>query len=232
MSFEDNIRRVREQIEGACARAGRPAAEVTLVAVTKTYPVAAIHDAVTAGIRDIGESRIQEAQDKFIILSGASVTVRKHLVGHLQTNKAGKAAAMFDVVQSLDSLRLAEELDRHAKAGGKVLDCLLEIKVSAEAAKFGMDPDEAGKFVESVRSLNSIRVTGLMTMAPYLCDVEQRRPYFARARQAFDRIRSAYGSQDFNMLSMGMSDDFEIAIEEGSTMVRIGSALFGERAKQ
>jgi pyridoxal phosphate enzyme (YggS family) len=227
MSFEDNLRGIRERMTAACARAGRPAGDVTLVAVTKTFPVDAISSALGAGLCDIAESRIQEAQTKFSALFQPLAGVRKHLIGHLQTNKAKKAVELFDVIQSLDSYRLAAELDRQARQRGKVIDCLLEVKVSPEATKAGLNPDEVETLLGQIRPLSGIRVTGLMTMAPYLDDVQQTRPYFARARALFEKLQS----QGLTTLSMGMSGDFEIAIEEGATMIRIGSALFGTRTQ-
>jgi len=227
--IEQKIAEIRGRIACAAERSGRSPAGITLVAVTKTFPVENVREALTAGIKDIGESRIQEAQPKFEQLGGALERVRKHLIGHLQTNKAKKAVELFDMIQSVDSLRLAQEINKHAAASAKVRDCLLEVKVSGEETKFGLSPEEIRGVAAQVGELSSIRVCGLMAMAPYFDDPEQARPYFRHAKEIFNKLSSSFDPSQFTVLSMGMSNDFEVAIEEGSTLVRIGTAIFGER---
>jgi pyridoxal phosphate enzyme (YggS family) len=229
MTLADNLGCIRGKIVAACAKAGRRTDEVTLVAVTKTFPADRMREALAAGLTDIGESKIQEAQEKFLLLKDHLAAVHKHLIGHLQTNKAKKAVEIFDVIQSVDSLRLAVEIDKHAARLGKVQDCLIEIKVSPEEAKYGLSPEDAERIVPQLQECRHVRVRGIMTMAPCFGDPQKARPYFARAKEVYDRIAAASSSDDFRVLSMGMSGDFEAAIEEGSTMVRIGTALFGER---
>jgi len=227
--IEQKIAEIRGRIACAAERSGRSPAGITLVAVTKTFPVENVREALTAGIKDIGESRIQEAQPKFEQLGGALERVRKHLIGHLQTNKAKKAVELCDMIQSVDSLRLAQEINKHAAASAKVRDCLLEVKVSGEETKFGLSPEEIRGVAAQVGELSSIRVCGLMAMAPYFDDPEQARPYFRHAKEIFNKLSSSFDPSQFTVLSMGMSNDFEVAIEEGSTLVRIGTAIFGER---
>jgi pyridoxal phosphate enzyme (YggS family) len=226
MSIAENISRIQERIAAACRRAGRETCSVTLVAVTKTFPAECVREALVCGITDIGESRIQEAQRKFLALDGALTGVRRHLIGHLQSNKAGKAVELFDLIQSIDSIAIAGEVDRQAEKRGKVQDCLIEVKVSGEEAKFGIAPAEVDGLLAGMEQLAHVRVRGIMAMAPYFDDPEAARPYFRKARELFDRLHS---SHDLETLSLGMSHDFETAIEEGATMVRICTALFGTR---
>lgn len=226
--IEDNVRLIREKIAEACGRSGRSPQEVTLIAVTKTVPGERVKEALTAGVRDIGESRIQEAQEKFSQLSASRGPVKKHLIGHLQTNKAKKAVELFDLIHSVDSFRLAEELDRQAARIGKDQECLLEVNVSGEASKFGAAPDDVPDLIERIRGMKNLRLAGIMTMAPYSEDPEAARPYFRRAKEILDAARRA--NPGMAALSMGMSGDFEVAVEEGATMVRVGTAIFGGRS--
>lgn len=221
LMIEDKIKSTRDKIVSACRRSGLDPAGIIVVGVTKTVSAEKVSAALKAGIRDIGESRIQEAAAKFPSLELTGV--KKHLIGHLQTNKSKKAVELFDVIQSLDRLDLAKEIDRHAKAAGKVQECLLEIKVSDEATKFGIPCEEAEELVRQTASLGNIRITGLMTMAPFFDDPEKARPFFRKAKKLYDDLKAVYG---FSTLSMGMSGDFEIAVEEGANMVRIGTAIF------
>jgi pyridoxal phosphate enzyme (YggS family) len=225
MTIKDNLTSIQQRIAEAASRRER-SAEIMLVAVTKTVPAEKVREALALGIRDIGESRIQEAQVKFPELGDTLINVRRHLIGHLQTNKVKKAVELFDIIQSLDSMRLAVEIDQQAAKQGKVQHCLLEVKVSEEETKFGLKPVEALAFASQVATLKNIKVTGLMAMAPYFPEPEQVRSYFRKARELFDQIKDARLFNDFTVLSMGMSGDFDVAIEEGATMVRIGSALF------
>ncbi|OGW72465.1 MAG: YggS family pyridoxal phosphate enzyme, partial [Nitrospirae bacterium RIFOXYC2_FULL_44_7] len=225
--LKDNINSVIGRIAAACQKAGREPGSVTLIGVTKTVPAVTVSEAISLGIKDIGENKIQEAQVKFSLISAGNIEVRKHFIGHLQTNKAKKAVELFDLIQSVDSLRLATEINSCAAASGKVQDCLIEVKVSAENTKFGLAPEAVRDFIAQARNLSNIRLRGIMGMAPYFDDRENARPYFARLKSIFDSCKRDFES--FEILSMGMSGDFESAIEEGSTMVRVGSAIFGER---
>ena len=224
-SIFGSITAIREKIDYIARGQERQIADVTLLVVTKTVPADRVVDALSCGIRDIAESRIQEAGPKFAQLGERLQGVRKHLIGHLQTNKAGRAVELFDLIQSLDSSRLAIEIDRQAAKRGKVQDCLLEIKVSPEESKCGAAPEDAVTLLQECRALKNIRLCGMMAMAPYFEDREQSRPYFRRARVVYEEIKAA-GGPEFNCLSMGMSHDFEIALQEGATMVRIGSMIF------
>jgi len=224
--LKDNIAIVLERIAGACKKKGIEPGSVTLVAVTKTVDAESVREAISLGIKDIGESRVQEAQSKFEQLSDTLSVITKHMIGHLQSNKAKKAVELFDLIQSVDTLELAGEINNASLQKGKVQDVLLEIKVSDEATKFGLSPEEAKNFMADAEVLRNIRVRGLMAMAPYFEDPAKARPYFRKAREIFDGIRSVNKYAYFGVLSMGMSNDFEVAVEEGATMVRVGSAIF------
>ncbi len=222
--FEDRLASVRAGIAAAAARSGRGGEAVTLVAVSKTIPVAEIREALAAGVSLLGENRVQEAREKSAHLPGL---VAWHLIGHLQTNKAKLAVQLFDCIHSLDSVRLAEELDRHAEAADKVQRCLVEVNVGEEAQKSGVSDTEARRILERARQLRHVRIEGLMAIPPFLEDPEEVRPYFRRLRLLRDTLRRE--GFPLEVLSMGMSHDFAIAVEEGATMVRIGTALFGPR---
>ena len=214
-----NLERVREAIARACARAGRSPAEVLLVAVSKTVEVERIERAILAGQRVFGENRVQEAKAKIAELGHP---VPWHLIGHLQTNKAKDAARLFDWVQSVDRLELAAELDRRARALGRTVDVLIEVNVGEEPQKSGVRPGEIKSLLDALAGSSGIRIRGLMAIPPAAPDPEQTRPHFRRLRE----LRDAAGLEH---LSMGMSADFEAAVEEGATMVRIGTAIFGPR---
>jgi pyridoxal phosphate enzyme (YggS family) len=211
-------------IEAAAGRSGRAASSVTLVAVSKTMPVEAIREAVAAGATILGENRVQEARDKITALAGAA---QWHLIGHLQTNKAKLAVGLFDRIHSLDSIRLAHELDRHAGDAGRRLRCLVQVNVGGEAQKNGALEEEVRPLLEAARHLPHIAVEGLMAIPPFLSDPEAVRPYFRRLRA----LRDELATDGFPLpdLSMGMTHDFEVAIEEGATLVRVGTAIFGPR---
>ena len=211
--------RVRERIERACERAGRDPASVTLVAVSKGHPAEAIRAASEAGLRHFGENRIQEALPKIDEAVAAGVEATWHLVGHLQSNKAKAASGAFDVIHSVDSARLLARLDAAAPAPRHVL---LQVNVAAEPQKQGIAPEDLGALVEAAREARNLRLRGLMTIAPIASDPEDVRPVF-RA------LRELAGRYELPELSMGMTDDFEVAIEEGATLVRVGRAIFGER---
>lgn len=199
-----------------------------LLAVTKTVSVERIREAVSLGMKDFGENRVQEAMEKRPGLSAALEGTTQHLIGPLQTNKARKAMEFFDVVQSVDRPKLAETLDRIGGEMGKTQRCLVEVKIAPEASKSGVAFEEAAAFVERFSAYKNLRLEGLMTIGGLGLSVDETRAAFERMARLFGSLRSAFGPAP--VLSMGMSDDFEIAIEAGSTMVRIGRALFGERA--
>lgn len=225
----ENIKQIQSRIDKAKLSRSGLSGDVTLIAVTKTVEDKYVSDALDFGIKDIAESRIQEACPKFERLASKLFGVKKHLIGHLQTNKAKKAVEVFDLIHSVDSLRLAEEINKHALSLGKVQDCLVEVKVSEEESKFGVDPRILDELLSGAESLKNIKVHGLMAMVPFFEDPELTRPYFRRVKEIFDKVRCRGINSDFNILSMGMSGDFEVAVQEGSTMVRVGTAIFGER---
>ncbi len=216
-----------ERIAAACARSGRDASEVTLVAVSKTVPVERLQAAVVAGHSTLGENRVQEAERKVAALDG----VEWHLVGHLQKNKAGKAVELFDVIESVDSLPLAMRLDRLAGErlpDGARLPVYLQVNVDADPAKAGFAPDDLGTALGELLAAAHLDVRGLMTVGELHDEAEAARPTFVRLRELSSRLLASHPTLGAG-LSMGMSDDFEVAIEEGSTLVRVGRALFGER---
>ena len=215
----ERLVRLRRRVARAAERAGRSPAEVTIVAVSKSLPASAIEEAAAAGIAHIGENRVQEAAAKLPSLRHLPVTW--HLVGHLQTNKTKTALDLFDIIHSVDSLRLAEVLSHRPPEAG-ALPVLLEVNVAGEPSKFGFSPQQALQAAEAIARLPHLEVRGLMTVAPLVSDPEEVRLVFRDLR----RLRDALGLAE---LSMGMTDDFEVAIEEGATLVRIGRAIFGER---
>lgn len=215
---------VRRRIEAAAERSGRAASSVTLVAVSKTVPVDAIREAVAAGAGILGENRVQEARDKVAALAGAA---QWHLIGHLQTNKVKLAVGLFDRIHSLDSIRLAHELDRHAGEARRRMRCLVQVNVGGEAQKDGASEEEVRPLLEAARRLPHILVEGLMVIPPFLSDPEAVRPFFRRLRVLRDEL--ARDGVPLPDLSMGMTHDFEVAIEEGATLVRVGTAIFGPR---
>jgi pyridoxal phosphate enzyme (YggS family) len=210
---------VRERITRSAERTGRDPAEITLLAVTKVFPAAAIREAYDLGLREFGENYVQEFEGKAPQVSDLS-GARFHLIGHLQSNKSARAAELFQVIQTVDSAKLARRLD----AAGKQLDVMLEVKLSPEQDKSGADPVALPELIQAVRSCSNLRLLGLMTMPPWSDDVEAARPYFRRLRE----LAQTHG---LTQLSMGMSHDLETAIEEGATCVRVGTALFGRRQK-
>ena len=213
---------MQRRITGACERSHRSPGEITLVAITKGVGVSAIRAAFEYGIRDFGENRVQEGEGKIAQLADLKPAVTWHMVGHLQSNKAKSAVELFDIIHSVDSVRLAEILNRRVE---KLLPVLLEVNVSGEATKGGFSAGETEAAVNEIRQLPGLKVTGLMTMAPFVADPEAVRPVFRKLRE----LRDSLGLKH---LSMGMTDDFEVAIEEGTTMLRIGRAIFGERRQQ
>ncbi len=235
-SLSENLERVEEAIEEACRRANRPRGEVELMAVSKTYPASTIAEAASLGLRLFGENRVQEFAAKAADLapsrdSSAAEPVRVHLIGHLQSNKAARAVELFDGIDSLDSLKLAERLNEAAARLNKRLPVLIEVKLSAEETKAGLDPDSAdtAALLERLPDLPHLQLRGLMTIAPWGVPEDQTRACFGALRQIRDSWAAAHPRLNFDVLSMGMSGDFYIAIEEGATRIRIGTALFGKR---
>ena len=222
-TLKGRIARVRERVEAARQRAGRSDA-VTLVAVTKTHPPALLRTAIAAGLCDLGENRVQELDEKVAELGRSAA--RWHLIGHLQRNKAARAVALCDLVHSVDSLRLAEALSRSADAAATVLPVLVQVNVSGEATKSGFAADSAVDEVARIAALPGLRVEGLMTMAPFTDDQALIRRVFAGTRRLLEEAVPVLAGRE---LSMGMSNDYEVAVEEGATLVRVGSSLFGER---
>lgn len=234
MSVAENLARVREQIQSAAQRAGRSPDEITLVAVSKTFPVQAVLEAYAAGARDIGENRVEEAGEKIPAVNRqlGGEPLRWHLIGHLQRRKARDAIALFDLVQSIDTLRLAETLNRHAKLAGKQVPVLLQVNIANDPQKFGFVPQPRAEFwrdMEKVIALDSLRVEGLMTIGPLVATAELARPFFRALRELRDELERRYPGAQWHELSMGMTDDYAVAIEEGATLVRIGRAIFGQR---
>lgn len=230
-----NIAKVKERIRSACANLGILPETITIVAVSKNRSVPGIREVIDCGITDIGENRIQEALLKFSEIANQQIKgpavqrIKWHFVGHLQTNKVKDAVRIFDLIQSVDSLHLAEEINKQAAKINKVQDILIEVKTSPEATKFGIAPGEATNLARDVATLKNVSLKGLMTIAPIADDPEKSRPYFSQLRELRDELNAIRDTQyAIRILSMGMTDDFEIAIEEGSNMVRIGRAIFGE----
>lgn len=220
-----NIEIVKAKITAAARKSNRNPDDITLVAVSKTFPPAVIPAAAAAGITDIGESRVQEGSAK---IEELGPIVRWHLIGHLQTNKAGLAVKNFDMIQSVDSIKLAERISEQAVKVGKTIDCLVEVNSSGEESKFGFSPAEILMAAEQIAALPGINLKGLMTIGPWTTNEGCIKKAFDMTFQIFTRMQSALG-EAFTTLSMGMSSDYELAIECGSTMVRVGTAIFGKR---
>lgn len=217
----ENYQKVLSAINEASRRSGRSSGEVTLIAVTKTVGIAEVRQAVSLGISDFGENRVQDAASKV----GNMPAVRWHFIGHLQTNKAKDVLPAYHMIHSLDRLSLAEALQRCADRFDKAAEVLIQVNTSGEESKFGLEPDQLPAFLKKVSIFDRINIRGLMTMAPFVKDPENTRPYFRKLRQLRDE--NITSGLELPELSMGMTNDFTVAIEEGATMVRIGSALFG-----
>jgi PLP dependent protein len=232
MPLSENIVAIHERIAAAARRAGRSPSEIALMAVTKTHAPESIREAYTVGLRLFGENRVQEFAGKAATLADLP-DAEWHMIGHLQTNKAAKTAELFSAVDSVDSLKLAEKLDAAARNLGKTVAVLIEINVGGEAAKSGVSPvsPELDELFSAPR-LEALRFRGLMTVPPFTDDPEDARPYFRKLRELRDTIAGRkLPNVGMDVLSMGMSHDFEVAIEEGSTCVRVGTAIFGERER-
>ncbi len=228
--LRSRVEGIRRRVELAAGRCGRSPGEITLVAISKTYPVETLRAAIDSGITDLGESRVQEAEPKIMELGRRSA--RWHLVGHLQENKARRAINLFDLVHSLDSVSLAQRLERLCASEGRdELQVLVQINLGGEETKTGIALDGLPQLLDVVADCPRLRLDGLMTLPPYFDDAEDARPYFKRLRELRDQLQSErrFGDRP-GELSMGMSHDFEIAIEEGATMIRVGTAIFGRRS--
>ncbi|HXY62643.1 MAG TPA: YggS family pyridoxal phosphate-dependent enzyme [Nitrospirota bacterium] len=227
MEIADNFNAIMNRIATAAVRSGREPSSVKLVAVTKTVDVERIREAISAGATILGENRVQEAKEKIEQLGPIA---QWHLIGHLQTNKARNAVRLFTMIHSVDSLELAKELDKQAVKFGKIQDVLIEVNIAGEASKAGVAVRDLGAVVQEAAKLKYISIKGLMTMPPFLDDPEAVRPYFRRLRDLAEGIeKENIPGLSLRELSMGMSGDFEVAIEEGATMVRVGTAIFGSR---
>jgi PLP dependent protein len=220
----ENLAEIRARIERACARSGRSPEQVLLVAVSKTFPPAAVEAALDAGVTDIGENRVQELREKTDVVGRRA---RWHLIGHLQSNKAKLAATLADVVQTVDSVAIARRLARESQAEGRALDVLIQVNVGEEPQKSGVAMADAGALAREVSQIDGLRLRGLMTIPP-LAGEETTRRYFRALRDLRERLSESV-SEQIRELSMGMTDDFEIAIEEGATIIRVGRAVFGRR---
>lgn len=226
-TIAENLKRLEERIEKVALKSGRKGEDITLVAVTKNVEPERINQGIAAGIKIIGENKIQEAEEKFKFITR---DVEKHLVGHLQTNKVKKALELFDLIQSVDSLHLAEEISKRAKEKGKSTEVLIEVNTSGELSKYGVKPDEVSNLVEQISELGNVKIKGLMTVGLLTDEMDKVRPCFVKLRNIFESLkRLKKENVEMKYLSMGMSSDFEMAIEEGSNMIRIGTAIFGPR---
>jgi pyridoxal phosphate enzyme (YggS family) len=228
MSLPDNLTSIERRIGEACARAGRERSSVTLLAVTKSQPPELVDEAARLGLTLFGENKVQEAKTKIAQCSGR---LRWHMIGHLQSNKCRDAVGLFEMIQSVDSLHLAEELNKRAEQAARTLPILLEVNIVGEASKFGYQPEQLLADLERLNALPRLEVHGLMTVPPWSPLPERVRPVFRRLRELKKQCEQLLGAP-LPHLSMGMSGDFEVAIEEGATIVRIGTALFGERKKR
>ncbi len=226
MDIKNNFYHIQQRIKETCVRSGRKTSDVKTVVVTKTVQVPAIQEVIEAGATIIGENRVQDAWSKYEQIESR---VSWHLVGHLQTNKVKKAVQIFDVIESVDSLHLAEEIDRRAKEAGKIIDIFVQVNTSGEKSKFGLQPGDVENFITQLTRLENILITGLMTIGAFLPDPEKVRPCFRQLFALRHELNNKKITQNLTQLSMGMTNDFEVAIEEGATLIRIGRAVFGER---
>ena len=227
MSIAENLSRIKERMAEAAIRSGRTPDSVKLVGVTKTVDLDRIKEAVSAGLQILGENYVQEARDKIRELKDR---VSWHFVGRLQTNKAKYAVKLFDVIQTVDSFKLAQELNRRAQPLGRTIPIIIQINLASEVSKGGVEPSECLSLIRHVSVLENLQIRGLMTMPPFFHQPERARPYFAQLREMSQKIAEAQvAGVEMNELSMGMSGDFEAAIEEGATLIRVGTAIFGER---
>jgi pyridoxal phosphate enzyme (YggS family) len=228
--IKENFLNIKERISLICAKIRKDSGDVIFVSVSKNRSVAQIKEALESGITDIGENRVQEAAVKYAALRATSYpggNLRWHMVGHLQTNKVKEAVGIFDLIHSVDSLRLAEEINKQAARINKVQDILIEVKTSLEATKYGVMPQDTPALIKDAAGFKNLNIKGLMTIAPLLDNAQKARPHFKTLKELFDYINKLSAiDRRLSILSMGMTDDFEVAIEEGANMLRIGRALF------
>jgi len=224
-TVKDNLETINKKIKAAAWKVNRDPQEIKLVAVTKTATLEQIKEAINEGVKIIGENKVQEAKGKYQVLT---TEVKWHLIGHLQTNKVKYAVEIFDLIHSVDSIKLAKEIDNRSVQFKKTIDVLIEVNISGEETKYGYNPEKVEAFLKEISEFSGIRVRGLMTIAPISKNKEEVRPYFRRLRELSERIRDKnIKNIKMDYLSMGMTDDFEIAIEEGANIVRIGRGIFG-----
>jgi pyridoxal phosphate enzyme (YggS family) len=224
-TVKDNLETINKKIKEAALKVNRDPQEIKLVAVTKTATLEQIKEAINEGVKIIGENKVQKATEKYQVLT---TEVKWHLIGHLQTNKVKYAVEIFDLIHSVDSIKLAKEIDKRSVQFKKIIDVLIEVNISGEETKYGYNPEKVEAFLKEISECSGIRVRGLMTIAPISKNKEEVRPYFRRLRELSERIRDKnIKNIKMDYLSMGMTDDFEIAIEEGANMVRIGRGIFG-----
>lgn len=216
MSINKNITEIKKRIANAAKKSGRAKEDICLMAVTKYAEISQIEQAAVFGIKIIGENMVNSAEEKFSMIR--NINLKKHMIGHLQTNKAKKAVDIFDSIDSVDSLRLAGEINKHAKNAVKIMQVMIQVNISGETQKYGIKPEETTEFYKELLNLKNLKITGIMAIAPYV-PAQKARPYFRRMKKIFDNL-------NLKWLSMGMTNDFEIAIEEGANMVRIGTAIF------
>ena len=228
MSITKNIEEIRERMAAAAARSGRSPDDILLIAVTKLHEPDEIEEAIAAGVTDIAENKVQEIQKKYDQITSP---VRWHLIGHLQTNKVKNIIDKVVMIHSVESVHLAQEIDKRAAAAGKTMDVLLQVNAAHEESKFGLDPQEVPKVMQDILdTCPNVRIRGLMHMAPWSDDPEEIRPYFKEVKDLFDTLSEVkHPNADFTCLSMGMSHDFETAVEEGANIIRVGTSIFGER---
>ncbi len=227
MSIEMNYNEVKARMEAACARAGRDPKEVTLISVSKTKPVSMLMEAYEAGSRDFGENKVQEIAEKYPQMPQDA---KFHMIGHLQTNKVGRVIEKAVLIHSVDSVHLAEKIEKEAAKREIIKDVLLEVNVAEEDSKFGLKMDEVIPVLEEIQKLPHVCVKGLMTIAPFVEDAEENRKYFKELHQLYVDIKSKnIDNGTMNVLSMGMTGDYEVAVEEGATMIRVGTGIFGSR---
>ena len=227
MDLKNRLENVNDRINKAALKCGRDPENIHLVAVSKTIPANRVKEAIELGVTILGENYVQEARDKFNLLG--TYPVSWHFIGHLQTNKAKYAVRLFDLIHSVDTLKLARELDKQAKKVNKFQDILIQINVSKEPSKSGSDMENAANLIKDIVHLENVSLKGFMAMPPFFNNPEKARPYFIALRNLRDQIQKTLPGVALDELSMGMTGDFEVAIEEGATFVRIGTAIFGER---
>ena len=228
-SIKENLIKLKEKIERAAERAGRDPKEIKLVAVSKTVPPSRILEAIEAGVSILGENRVQEADAK---IEAIGHSVSWHLIGHLQSNKAKKAASLFEAIHSIDSVKIARKLDSYLEALGKKMEAFIQLNLGGEETKSGITEEELPTLLTEINKLSHLKVIGLMTIPPFLPNPEDVRPYFKRLRELRDEVnRKGIPGIHLSELSMGMSHDFEVAIEEGATFIRVGTAIFGPRRR-